>query len=907
MKQSRRNFLKWTGIFASGSLLPACKAKVEKLIPFLVQPESYIPFKKTEYRSFFYDCLDFAEVVVSNFDNHPVKLEGNPDSSANIGGLNARIQAALFNFYSSKRLKEPLHNKQATSWEKLDEQVITLLKRYQKQKKEVLILLPHIISPSENKAIGKFKKYWSNIVILNLSPVNYSHLAMANQKLTGNFCVPTYAIDKAKCVLSFQCDFLESWLNGLKNTNQYSKAKKLYGKKFIHLQYESILTITGSNATKRIPATTEETKDLIIGLHARSFKNNYQVKFEENKTRIDEILNLLENNLQQNLLLYGGEDELIHQLVLELSKHYNNFGNTVFPGRPDLLHSISIPENQHQILLSCNPELIIFYKTNPFYYWTRDEELAKKVRSIPNRIGIFDSENETSVECTIVASSHHHFETWSDAQVDNETFCLGQPVFNSIFNTRTSGENFLRWSANNELWRDFLKKNWYENIIPLVSNQIDNAWQKVKQKGKIQLQHKIKDMSSAFLPGVKYPEIEKEVGWKLQFFYDAKMGTGENRNNKYLHELADPVSKVCWDNYFTLHPDDLKQFAWNKEENIYPVIEVYFNRTFIKAPAFPVINQTKNTIGFALGYGTMDKEPIGINAYPLIFSENNWKKNWKVEQIKLTGEIAELGVIHKTTNLPAHYLTEISLNDILKKSDELSKFEKWLMLIDLDVCTGCSSCVVACRVENNIPLVGKNEILKNRDIDWMKIERYELDNGQILHLPLMCQHCDNAPCESVCPVLATTHSSDGLNQMVYNRCVGTRYCAVNCVYNVRRFNWFNYRRPPFQELNPIDTKFGNLILNPRVTLRTKGIMEKCNFCQHRIQEEREKAKLEGRKMIMNNAAPACSSSCPAKAIQFIDLNSKEGIQLVSNEDKRMFHLHAKYNTEPSVIYLSNRL
>ncbi len=906
MKQNRRNFLKWTGVLTGGALLPACQAKVEKLIPFLNQPENYVPGKKQKYRTFFYDHSDFAEVVVSNIDNRPIKLEGNPNSEINMGGLNARIQASLFNFYHPNRLKEPSFNKQTISWEDLDRKVVSLLKKNQKENNRVLIVLPYLISPTEKKAIKEFKNHWKNCEEIIFAPQNYSALAFANQKLTGNNFIPSFAFDKARCIVGFQCDFLGNWLNGIKNTTQYSKAKKQHGSEFIHIQFESLFSVTGSNATQRTPLNINETNDLIAGLHARCFRNNYQILVEENKERVDELLILLENYPQQSLLLYGGDDALIHQLVLELNSYFKNIDNTVLSNHPDLLYCSNSEVNQFQSILENSAETIIFYKTNPFYFLDREGELAKKILEIPNRIGIFDTENETSKECTILASSHHHYESWSDAQIDKDTFCLGQPVFNSIFNTRTAGENLLRWSENPKEWRDYLKANWFENIIPLAENNTQLVWNEVKTKGKLKIKQESSISKKVVLSEASYPEIEAQNEFVLQFFYDSKMGIAENLDNNFLHELADPITKVSWDNYFTLNPDDLNRIANGKSEKKHPLLEVHFNNTVLKAPAISVRDQAKNTIGFALGYGTSNNS-CGMNAYPAIFSDNKWKKHWRVEQVKLIDGNSELAVIHQTTKLPSDYLTEINEAEILNKADKFSKFEKWLMLIDMDLCTGCSSCVVACRAENNIPLVGKSEILKKRDIDWLKIERYELENGQILHLPLMCQHCDNAPCESVCPVLATTHSSDGLNQMVYNRCVGTRYCAANCVYNVRKFNWSDYRKPPFDKLNSSESKFSNLMLNPDVTLRTKGIMEKCNFCQHRIQEERENAKLEGRKMNVENAQPACASSCPAKAIRLINLNSKEGAGFVINESKPKYQLFKHYNANPSVIYMSNRL
>ena len=911
MKQDRRNFLKWMGIFANGALLPSCQVKIEKLIPFLNQPEGYVPGEILHYLTFFANQYDFAELVVSNIDNHPVKLEGNSDSIINQGGLNARIQAVLFDFYNGKRLKEPMIDGKPVEWKELDRQVTGLFEASQTNGREILLLVPHLISPSEKKALDEFSFYWKNVRQVVFSPINYAGLAESNEAVTGNRQIPTFAFDQAKCVVGFQCDFLESWLNGLKNTTQYAKAKKQFGKAFSHWQFESLFSVTGSNATKRFPLGNAEITDLIMGLHAHLFKNDYLQIYDNNIERIENLLSVLKETFGQNLLIYGGDDLFIHRLILELNAELGNFGKTIFPDRPDLLYSSLPPKEQHQLVLDSSPEVVVFYKTNPLQYCPEESDLDKKIRSIPHRIGIFDSENETSVQCTIFASALHHFESWSDAQPELDWVCLGQPVFQSIFNARTAGENLFCWSQKDVSWFDYLKANWNEQILPSSISQKSpkSQWDELNQAGHVQLLQNSIPKTEIEQESIHiYPDIPIDQSWHLLGYFNTQMGVGEQKSNPWLHELADPITKVRWGNYFTMNPDNLKEVVHEEsDENQFPVLTVSFHGESIKAPVVAVSGQARKTVGLALGYGENQFDEDQVNAFPKLFNEGTWQKSFKIDHLKWSGEKVALGRTQQLGKLPADYLTAIDPEKIAAKANDQSSFEKWLMLVDMDLCTGCSSCVVACRAENNIPVVGKSEILKDRDLDWINIERYELTDGQILNMPKMCQQCDNAPCETVCPVLATTHSSDGLSQMVYNRCVGTRYCATNCAYQVRRFNWSNYRKAPFNNLNPNQTSFSRLLLNPRVTVRSRGVMEKCNFCQHRIQAEREKAKEEGRAMKAENAQPACAQTCASKAIQMVNLNSEEGQKVLADVDKTMYRLLAKNNTEPSVIYLSNRL
>lgn len=911
MKQDRRNFLKWMGIFANGALLPSCQAKVEKLIPFLNQPEGYVPGEIMRYLTFFANQYDFAELVVSNIDNHPVKLEGNPKSPINQGGLNARIQAALYDFYNGKRFKEPLVDGKQVQWDELDKQVINLFEKSRTNEKEVLLVVPHLISPTEKKVLDEFSSYWGNVRQVVFSPINYTGLAEANKAVSGNRQIPTFAFDQAKCVVGFQCDFLEGWLNGLKNSAQYAQSKKQFGKEFSHRQYESLFSLTGSNATKRFAMDDSKISDLIMGLHARFFNNNYFLKYEDNEKQISDLTAVLKSTAGQNLIVYGGADTSLHHLVLELNAELENFGETVYPDRPDLSHNSLSLKEQHQMILESNPEVVVFYKTNPLNYWTEESELTQKIRLIPHRIGIFDSENEISSVCSIIASSLHHFESWSDAQPEADRVCLGQPVFKSIFNTRAAGESLLRWQNSAVNWYDYLKNNWFEQVLPqsISDKPLESQWTELNETGHVQLQSKNSMQEFELKELIRsYPNITKEENWKLFGYFNTQMGAGEQKNNPWLHELADPVTKIRWANYFTVNPDDLNELVGEeRDENQFPILKLSVNGKSIKLPVVAIPGQAQKTVGLALGYGEYQFDEDHFNAFKMLFDQGTWQKSFKIDDLKWNEETVNLGQTQLSNGLPDEYLTAINPEEILDKIDDSTSFEKWLMLVDMDLCTGCSACVVACRAENNIPVVGKDEILKQRDLDWINIERYELEDGQILNLPKMCQQCDNAPCESVCPVLATTHSSDGLSQMVYNRCVGTRYCATNCAYQVRRFNWSNYRKAPYDNLNPGQTSFSKLLLNPQVTVRSRGVMEKCNFCQHRIQAEREKAKEEGRAMKAENTQPACAQTCPSKAIQMVNLNSEEGQKVIADTDKTMFRLLAKYNTEPSVIYISNRL
>jgi molybdopterin-containing oxidoreductase family iron-sulfur binding subunit len=475
--------------------------------------------------------------------------------------------------------------------------------------------------------------------------------------------------------------------------------------------------------------------------------------------------------------------------------------------------------------------------------------------------------------------------------------------------------------------------------------------------------------------------------WEVVLYEKTSIGNGNQANNPWLQELPDPISKVTWDNYIAMNPADAKaqNFSLLEEDNHKAsVATVTVNGMSIELPVYPQPGQAKGTIGIALGYGRQDigkvaagenNAGIGKNVYPLVqWVNNSFQYRVSGAQIASANKdhiIAATQTHHTMTGRPIlkeasleeykknpragneeekiktteggtageKSFEEVNLWDDFDKKSEVNLTNnadnlglRWKMAVDLNSCIGCGSCVVSCTAENNVPVVGKDEIMRVREMHWIRIDRYyssdmtweeakkenlsesnriyammtpTYENPEVAFQPVMCQHCNHAPCETVCPVLATSHGSEGINQMVYNRCVGTKYCANNCPYKVRRFNWFNYYRDEkFTQFNPSQDEMGRMVLNPDVVVRSRGVMEKCSFCVQRIQSGKLKAKIESREVKDGEITPACAQSCPTQALVFGNVNDKDSRVAELIKDERRYLLLADLDTQPNVFYLT---
>jgi molybdopterin-containing oxidoreductase family iron-sulfur binding subunit len=523
-----------------------------------------------------------------------------------------------------------------------------------------------------------------------------------------------------------------------------------------------------------------------------------------------------------------------------------------------------------------------------------------------------------------VLPTHHPLESWGDFEPVKGKYSLAQPAIRNIYKTRQLEDILLKWNGNNVSYHEYLKNYWKENMYPNQNEYGDfrNFWVHTLQNGVYEPESdEVKELSYSD-KGLRssFADVKKASpkGTALLFYEKVGIGNGKYANNPWLQELPDPVTKATWDNYFCVSPSFAKENDLHNEQ----VIRI----NGIELPVLVQPGQADNTVAVAVGYGRTKTgkvaDGVGKNVFPLMSSHKGHRQNYLANvSTEKTGQQHVIATTQTHHSMEGRDLVrEASLDTFVKdpksikqKKHDTTLYKKtefeghhWALVVDLNACTGCGACAIACQAENNVPVVGKDEVVKKRIMHWIRIDRYYKEdegNPSVVHQPVMCQHCDNAPCENVCPVAATTHSNEGLNQMSYNRCIGTKYCINNCPYKVRRFNWYKYADNEEFDYNMNDD-LGRMVLNPDVTVRSRGVVEKCSFCVQRIQENKEQAKLENRDLEDGEVTPACAQACPANALIFGDLNDPESRVSKLVESNRNYHLLEQLHTKPTVSYMT---
>ncbi|MBI4164532.1 MAG: 4Fe-4S dicluster domain-containing protein, partial [Acidobacteria bacterium] len=589
---------------------------------------------------------------------------------------------------------------------------------------------------------------------------------------------------------------------------------------------------------------------------------------------------------------------------------------------------------------------------NPVYDLPEGEALARALERVPLVVSFSERVDETAATARVVAPDHHPLESWGDAEAVAGTVSLLQPAVNPLGNTRSVLKSLAAWCSAPKNAYETLREHWQVAIFPRQKRgrSFQDFWDHSVQDGFAEVEPTRVQPRPFNLSVVRPvpPRPAASDAFALVLYPKVTMLDGRHAHNAWLHELPDPISKVTWDNYACLAPAAAARLGVRDGDVVRIEVPDGAGERSLELPALVQLGQHVSAVAVALGYGRKGTERfanvgprwlqalasvgpdgrVGKNAAPLaILGDGLIRYERSNARIVKTGAKRALASTQEHHSLsaprnvapgqvePRPIVQETTLAALLSGScehntksgpdaqndlwpdDHPYSGHRWAMAIDLSACTGCSACVVACQAENNIPVVGKDEVRRHREMHWLRIDRYYAEHASAVDVafqPMLCQQCDTAPCESVCPVIATVHSEEGLNQQIYNRCVGTRYCANNCPYKVRRFNWFDY---------PREDRLQNLVLNPDVTVRSRGVMEKCTFCVQRIQEAKLEAKRTGEKFSDDAVHTACEQSCPAGAIVFGDLNDPESRVAKLAASGGAYRVLEEFNFRPAVHYL----
>ena len=900
----RRRFLEAAGFSLSVAAMSGCgRAPVEKALPSPIQPPGTIPGKIQYYASTCQGCSSACGLLVGTRDGRPLKMEGLPEHPLSQGGLCAVGQALPIGLYDSHRLNGPLQEGKKSDWTTVDNEISQSLQDLQEQHQVVRFISPTITSPTLQAAIDRFLSQFEDAKHIVFDTVSNSAILDAHQETHAARVLPHYRFDRAEVIVSFGADFLGTWISPVEFTAGWSSRREpteQHPQMSYHVQFESRMTLTGSNADQRI-AIAPQQQGAILGRLAEKIA---KLAGDTSVTSIapgasadhEELLVELAQRLWQargkSLVVCDSQEVAVQRVVNYLNHLLGNYGETLDVERPSLQRQSNDRELAELIeeIKSEQVGALFVADVDLLHDLGSDEKLTKAVGKIPLTISFAPRVDEFAGTAKFVCPDHHPLESWSDAEPISGLVSLAQPTIRPLRDTRSIVESLAAWSGEPTTAYTALQAYWQESIFPRrkqdAPDDFQKFWEQSLHDGMAEVTaqtSEVGEFAADSIQPITTPATSED--FTLVLYNKVSMPESRHAHNPWLHELPDPISKVTWGNYVCISPSDAAKAGVENGDIV--KVSSGGDGPEIDLPALVQVGQHDGILAVALAYGcpgtdrfanigpqwfeaepsVPENEQLGKNAASFLdFREGAQQYIRSGVSLTKTGGHRQLAMtqLYNSLEMPTEVappgaehrevVEHTTLGEFAEDShagaaehhfdsetqlwpeDHPKSGHAWGMAIDLNKCTGCSACVIACQSENNVPVVGYDEVRRQREMHWMRIDRYytgEENQLQVDHQPMMCQHCDNAPCETVCPALATVHSSEGLNEQVYNRCVGTRYCANNCPYKVRRFNWFKY---------PHDDKLQNLVLNPEVTVRSRGVMEKCSLCVQRIEAGKVDAK-----------------------------------------------------------------
>ena len=962
---TRRDFLKYVGFSTAAATLAACEGPVHKSIPYVLQPEQIIPGVADYYATSVFDGFDFANLLVKTREGRPIKIDNNTIEGAKFAA-NARVHASILSLYDSMRLKESKVDGKSSTWSVASSKIKTSLADAKAKGGQIVLLTNTLASPSTEKLIADFiaKNPTAKHVIYDA--VSESPALDAFETVYGERALVDYDFSKASLIVSVGADFLGDWQGGSYDSG-YAKGRiPQSGKMSRHFQLESNMTLSGAAADKRVAMSTANQKQALVLIYnvvvGASVPVTLDSKFKAEVTKAAQQLNAAGS---KGVLVSGIQDKNAQLLVLAINNKLASEAFSTVGTRQIRKGSNEKVTQLINDMKAGSVHTLIMSGVNPVYTLPNSKDFVAGLKKVSLSTSFSLRDDETAMVSNIAVGTTHYLESWGDLSITKGTYALTQPTIRPLFPATIQFQDaLLSLNGAAGTFYDYLKAT----ASTLITG---SSWNKVLHDGVFVGATSAVSAGSADYSGAANALASSKgaSGFELVLYTKTGLGDGQQANNPWLQEFPDPITRVSWDNYVTVSNADAKKLGLSNEivangglNGSYATITAEDGSKLENVPVIVQPGQAVGTLGLALGYGKSaalkEEMQVGINAYSLYKGFNNIQS---VSLVKGDGEhefacvqgqktLMGRGDIIKETSLEifntkdAEVWNEQPMVSLNHKEVEATTVDLWTsfdrsvghhfnLSIDLNACTGCGACVIACHAENNVPVVGKAEVRRSRDMHWLRIDRYysseetfegdnerkdniaglssslstfremekPADNPQVSFQPVMCQHCNHAPCETVCPVAATSHSRQGQNHMAYNRCVGTRYCANNCPYKVRRFNWFLYNGNSEFDYHMNDD-LGRMVLNPDVNVRSRGVMEKCSMCIQMTQATILKAKREGRAIVDGEFQTACSNACSTGAMIFGDVNDTESKVTKLAADDRMYHLLEHVGTKPNVIY-----
>jgi MoCo/4Fe-4S cofactor protein with predicted Tat translocation signal len=929
---SRRDFLRIMSASLALAGLGACAERpTEQIVPYVQAPEERLTGKSLDYATAFTLAGYATGILVKSYEGRPIKIEGNPEHPASLGGTNPFIQASILTLYDPERSQVVRQSTGISTW---DDFVRTARARLDLLRPSggagLRLLTGAVTSPTLSEQIGVFLKQFPQAKWHAYDPISRDNTREGMRLAFGQDGECLYRFDRAEVILALDCDFLFSEPGSLRYARDFSRRRRVRGEKAEMSRLyvaEPTPSITGSMADHRLAITAGRIVELAQAvawrLGSKQIGGQDAQDLAPYRAWIETVAADLQEHRGSSLVIAGEfQPPQVHLLAHSMNQLLGNGGATVVYTEPlegqGVNRAASVQELAREMAQGA-VETLFIAGTNPVYSAPADLRFREALSKVRFRAHFSEYEDETSALCQWHVPQAHFLETWSDARSFDGVATIMQPLIAPLYGGRSAHELIaaLTGSAEESSY-DIVRAFWRRRA---GKRDFDAWWERALHDGFVP-DTGASIRSTAVRTQTAAPSEQASVtarpdeGLELTFRPDPTIWDGRFANNAWLQELPKPLSKLTWDNAALISPRTAQRLNLSSGN----LVELRLGDSSITAPVWIHPGQADQSVTVHLGYGRSRAgkvgSAIGFNAYPLRTSQQPWFAGGL--QIKQTGRRHELVTTQGHHTMEGRPLVRSGTLEQYRENPEFvhemghepppgmslypeHRFDvsAWAMVIDTTVCIGCNACVVACQAENNIPVVGKDQVARGREMHWLRVDRYyggPPENPEVLFQPVPCMHCENAPCEPVCPVAATAHSTEGLNDMVYNRCVGTRYCSNNCPYKVRRFNFFQYA--------DFTTEVRKLGYNPDVTVRSRGVMEKCTYCVQRINHARIEAKKDDRRIADGDVITACAQACPTEAIIFGDMTDPNAAVAKLKKEPLNYAMLAELNTRPRTTYLA---
>jgi molybdopterin-containing oxidoreductase family iron-sulfur binding subunit len=930
----RRDFIRLMGASLALAGLTACtKQPTEKIVPYVDAPEEIIPGKPLFYASAFVLGGYAQGVLVESHMGRPTKIEGNPEHPASLGSTTPFAQASVLQLYDPDRSQSHLKKGRVSTWDEFGRDMEQALVPLQLTRGAGLrILTPTVTSPTLASQIRALLERFPEAKWHQYEAINRDNEMAGAQLAFGEPVALRHHFDRAQVVLTLDADVLGHGPAQIRYARDFATRRDPALGADMSRVYavESAPSLIGAQADHRLSVRASQVESIARALARGLGIDAAQGDVHGHEAWIEAVLRDLKKNRGRCIVVAGeNQPPVVHALVHAMNDALDSFDKTIdilapVEAQPEL-HGASIKQLAADMSAGA-VSMLVMLGCNPVYDAPADCNFAAALDIVPLAVHQGLYVDETARRCPWHIAATHYLEEWSDARAFDGTASIVQPLIEPLYSGRSAHEvlSALLGRAGRK-GLDIVQEYWKQ--ASGAGDEFDKKWRRWLHDGMVPATASAKK-SVKLAQGVAStpPAVRPLAAGELEVMFQPDPGVWDGRfaNNGWLQELPRPMTKVVWDNVIVVAPQTAAYLRLKKNGF---VAELKVGDRTVEGPVFIQPGHPEECATVYLGGGRTAAgrtgNDTGFNAYPIRTTEQQWitvaavRDTGRSVDVVTTQEHHVLSEKHHNRIYREATLAEYQANpEFIKKYDEFgqvpvtiypgfdySQGNQWGMVINLNACIGCGACVTACQAENNIPVVGKEQVRRGREMHWIRVDRYftgtdPLHPSSAVMQPVTCMHCENAPCESVCPVAATVHSRDGLNQMVYNRCVGTRYCSNNCPYKVRRFNYLKFADHT--------TPSYKLQRNPDVTVRARGVMEKCTYCTQRISEARITAKKQGRLVDVkaDGLQTACQQACPTRAIVFGDINNPEDAVAKMRANPLNYGMLVELNSRPRTTYLA---